>query len=315
MPIKKDKKKSSKKIVVKKTSTKGKTSQSQSITVNIHKGKSSPKQPSGKPTIASSIASLTSAINSRGFYRPNETPFTPQSSVATRVTEPVAATARVEPTISETVNIPVVETNRIPARRAAGAAAIRRAPSTKIRVEPNDSETFRPPSGQESEDTSINRKEAISRAFKQSTPIEKAPKPSVVLRVPAATKPSTQKDQSIKNFFQPLQEEETFGVGPVDINKSEGSINSEFEYNSQFQGPRFEPGSENFPHPAEVKKPKIPKRDKLDVRYENAFGSPYTGGNIKQKDYEAMIREQERINRMQRQSEKSAKASKKKSNK
>ena len=94
---KKDKK--SKTVVVKKTSKKGKLSQSQSITVNIQKGKSSAKQPSGKPTIASSIASLANVIRTSDFYRPSETP-TPvapvgavrapiKASVATQVSEPM----------------------------------------------------------------------------------------------------------------------------------------------------------------------------------------------------------------------------------
>lgn len=105
MPIKKDKKKS-KTVVVKKKSTKGKTSQSQSITVNIQKGKSSAKQPSGKPTIASSIASLANVIRTSDFYRPSETPTpvapvgavrTPiKASVATQVSEPMKKSIAVQ---------------------------------------------------------------------------------------------------------------------------------------------------------------------------------------------------------------------------
>ena len=80
MPIKKDKKKS-KTIVIKKTSKKGKLSQSQSITVNIQKGKSSAKQPSGKPTIASSIASLANVLQASNFYRPTDIPVVPVGPV------------------------------------------------------------------------------------------------------------------------------------------------------------------------------------------------------------------------------------------
>lgn len=93
MPIKKDKKKS-KTIVVKKKSTKGKTSQSQSITVNIQKGKSAPKQPSGKPTIASSIASLANVIRAQDFYRPSQTP-TPVAPVGA-VRTPIKASVAVQ---------------------------------------------------------------------------------------------------------------------------------------------------------------------------------------------------------------------------
>ena len=80
MPIKKDKKKS-KTIVVKKTSKKGKLSQSQSITVNIQKGKSTAKQPSGRPTIASSITSLSNVIRASDFYRPIPSPVAPVGAV------------------------------------------------------------------------------------------------------------------------------------------------------------------------------------------------------------------------------------------
>ena len=104
MPIKKDKKQ--KKIVVKKTAKKGKTSQTQSITVNINKGKSTAKQPSGKPTIASSITSLANVIRSSDFYRPTETP-TPvapvgvvrepiKTSVSTQISQPVQKSIAVQ---------------------------------------------------------------------------------------------------------------------------------------------------------------------------------------------------------------------------
>ena len=128
------------------------------------------------------------------------------------------------------------------------------------------------------------------------------PKASLFLKVPENTNPSKQKDQSIKKFFKPV-EEETFGISQKKASEYEESINSQNEYNKQFahtSSPQSE-GSEIFPHPMQAPKPKIPKRDKLDIRYENAFGEPYTGGNIKQKDYEAMIRDREGIIRMQKQ--------------
>jgi len=102
MPIKKDKK--TKKIVVKKTSTKGKTSQSQSITVNIQKGKSAPKQPSGKPTIASSIASLANVIRAQDFYRPQAMPVAPISMVPQTIKTSIGVQSEPEPV---TMKIPV----------------------------------------------------------------------------------------------------------------------------------------------------------------------------------------------------------------
>lgn len=101
MPIKKDKKKS-KTIVVKKTAKRGKTSQSQSITVNIHKGKSTPKQPSGKPTIASSIAALTSAIKSQDFYRP----IAPEAALSLAQPIKVASNVPTESGIKKSITLP-----------------------------------------------------------------------------------------------------------------------------------------------------------------------------------------------------------------
>jgi len=106
MPIKKDKK--TKSIVVKKKSTKGKTSQSQSITVNIHKGKSAPKQPSGKPTIASSIASLANVIRSSDFYKP---------------VAPQAAPSLAQP-IKVVSNVPIESLRTPTAKQSQGIASI-----------------------------------------------------------------------------------------------------------------------------------------------------------------------------------------------
>ena len=104
MPIKKDKKKS-KTIVVKKKSTKGKTSQSQSITVNINKGKSAPKQPSGKPTIASSIASLANVIRAQDFYRPSYTPTVVAPVGAVRTPVGVAVSTQVEEPMRKSIAV------------------------------------------------------------------------------------------------------------------------------------------------------------------------------------------------------------------
>lgn len=217
MPIKKDKKKSSKKIVVKKTSKKGKTSQSQSITVNINKGKSAPKQPSGKPTIASSIASLASVIQSRDFYKPKEVSFTPiKTSVATQVEPPKENIKKYFKPVEEVQMTPSIE------------------------------------------------KEPIIRIGKTIT----------VKRVGG-------------KFTLPEQPVEEIVTPPEPLSSASANYESS-EEEVVFETP----------------KPKKSKRDKYDIRYENAFGQPYMGGNIKQSDYLKMIQDREAINKSQKKLEK-----------
>lgn len=86
---------------LKKTTKKGtKGSVSQSVVVNINKGKKTTSQPSNKPTIASSIASLANVIRAQDFYKTPQ-PVSPlretiKSSVATQVEEPMRKSIAVQ---------------------------------------------------------------------------------------------------------------------------------------------------------------------------------------------------------------------------
>ena len=137
MPIKKDKK--TKKIVVKKTSTKGKTSQSQSITVNIQKGKSAPKQPSGKPTIASSIASLANVIRAQDFYRPPAIPVAPVSmvpqTIKTSIPEPVAIKTSIPEPVAIKIPVRKSELELMAEEEKLSSQNIRHGPALKPKFE------------------------------------------------------------------------------------------------------------------------------------------------------------------------------------
>jgi hypothetical protein len=132
---------------------------------------------------------------------------------------------------------------------------------------------------------------------------------------PKITRFFKQKESS-KNAFEQPEENESFGIGPVTPPPTpayESSLNSEFEYNKQFLPPGGSSENEMFPAPNRPPPFKLSRSEQFDIRYEKAFGKPYAGGNIKQKDYEAMIKEQERINKIQKQSEKMANQFSKKS--
>jgi len=151
------------------------------------------------------------------------------------------------------------------------------------------------------------------RVVPVATPYEKPPPIPSVLKVrpeykPRPTginranydKPAT--GSNIKKFLKPTDEAESFEIGPMfELAKPtpEPSLGDILTAKSE---PAELP-------PLELEQPrKLTEREKLDIRYKNAFGSQYTGDpNIKQKDYKKMIQEQERIKKSSAKLEKESK--------
>jgi hypothetical protein len=127
----------------------------------------------------------------------------------------------------------------------------------------------------------------------------------------------------IKKYFKPV-EEETIAIGPVEEPRQEkvirygNKINRSTEQLVMPQKPAFEEPTENIsfaiaepnieslpptpPQPAR----KLTELEKLNIRYERAFGKPYSGdpGSIKEKDYRKMIQDQETMQKNKKLEEK-----------
>ena len=308
---------------------KQKQKQTQNVIVNINKSSrvSSTKKPASK---SGNIISVQPVINIPRYAQEYPNAYVPARApepVASRVTvaEPVAA--RVQATEPVAPRVPVAEPV---------AARVQAAEPVAARVQAAEPVAVAVSSGVAAAVEAIKREEEQRKAkrvkAKYETVVENLKLPerpfavdtqrrnTTYLKVPEAkqskftypspfaksdeqkiTKFFNQTEQSNKAFKKP-EEAESFGISPFEEARTatfESPLNSEKEFYTQFQHPtsRFSESERDIG----ITPQKLTESQKLDIRYEKAFGKPYQGANIKQKDYKAIIQEQERQNRQEKQ--------------
>jgi len=266
-----------KKKLVKKTSAQKKTKKSQSQQQRVVVNVSRPVRNIGsRPATAKPATIIQPIINIPRFAQETPNAYVP-------------ARAPVVPPVVAPVVVPVAEPVNIPAVVASGAAAIKRN-TTPIAYEAPTEES--------------------DAGFGTASSLVKPAKQTAYLKVPAPKRfanPSpfakSSKEPSIKKYFKPVEESMGFSQSEtMQTSAFESPLNSEREYYKQFSQPTGK-SSESESMDIQQESSKMREADKLNIRYKNAFGEPYTGGNIKQKDYRAMIQERERFNRTQKSNE------------